>query len=99
MKYNSPLFVEYTEIRRRIERRFANTHIVIGHVIVFALASIATGGWQSPGIYYYGYRSSFSLGIIILLWSFVLLGHGLWVYRRSAALAKAREAAINQQIE
>jgi hypothetical protein len=93
---NSPLFIEYQEIRRRIEHRLARMQAVMGHILVNFAAMIAI-------FIYYDNSSVFQvdrrLTAFMMLWSQFLLLHSLWVYRKSAASNKARDAAITHQLD
>jgi hypothetical protein len=99
MKHTSPLFFEYSEVRRRVERKLANTQLVMSHFLVFLFAEMVVLSTRVPGEPSYWRQLPTSIGIPFALWSFVLLGHGLWVYRKSGASAKAREAVIHSQLE
>jgi hypothetical protein len=99
MKNTSPLFFEYTEIRRRVERQLAITQMVISHFLLFLFAEMIVLTSRPPDAPSYWRQLPMSIGIPLALWSLALLGHGVWVYRKSGASAKAREAAINHQLE
>lgn len=98
MKNSSPLFFEYKEIRRRVERQLGSANMLIGHLVMFFMAVIATISYFSPTLYFQG---TFQLAVsgMLMLWSFALAGHGFLVYRTAGASGRARELAINRQLE
>jgi hypothetical protein len=96
MKNTSPLFLEYKEIRRRIERQLANMRAVIGHLLLHLGSMIAILLYYDTNDYS---QIDSRLNSIMMWWSFLLLIHGLWVYWKSGTSGKAREAAIKYQLE
>jgi hypothetical protein len=95
-------FLDYVEIRRRIERHLPGMFWVFVHLALFLAAVLALLGIEHPMYYYNGYTSSFirpDLGFAMTFWSVLLLIHSLWTFRRSGATGKVRERAIERELQ
>jgi hypothetical protein len=93
-------FLDYLELRRRVERRLASGKWFLLHAITFGVgaAIVGTAGW-SP--YYDSFRNYFidpAYGFIIGSWSALLLIHGLWSYWHSGAHGAKRNEAIEREM-
>jgi len=93
-------FLDYLELRRRVERRLASGKGFLLHAITFGVGAAAIGnaGW-SP--YYDPFQNYFidpTYGFLIGCWSALLLVHGLWSYWHSGARAGKREEAIEREM-
>jgi hypothetical protein len=93
-------FLDYLELRRRIERRLASGKWFLMHVVLFGIGTsfIGFAGW-SP--YYNAYRNYFidsSYGILVAGWSILLLVHGLWSYWQSGLRAGKRDETIEREM-
>jgi 2TM domain len=94
-------FLDYLEIRRRIERRLPGMLWVWVHLAPFLAVVIMLLGVNSAYIDRYPDPPYFlvpGLGLPMTFWSIALLLHGLWSYRRSAAMARTREQGIDQEL-
>ncbi|MCA0458916.1 MAG: hypothetical protein LCI00_33515 [Chloroflexi bacterium] len=93
-------FLDYFEMRRRIERRLASGRLFFLHIILFAIgAGIIGNAAYSP--YYYVGRDYFIYpftGHWVSLWSGILLVHGLWSFWQSGARGGRREAVIEHEM-
>jgi hypothetical protein len=97
-----PLFLDYLQIRQRIESRLAASQAILAHiglyliaVLAFLIASIY------PPNYPYVPRSYFiepGVSYLMTAWSILLLGHGVWAYRKSGASGNIRAQAIENEI-
>lgn len=89
-------FLDYLELRRRVEKRLASGKWLLLHAIMFGVgASVIGNAGYSP--YYDPYRNYFidpSYGFIIGCWSALLLLHGLWTYWQSGSSAGRRDEVI-----
>src|SRR5437879_4514794 len=93
-------FLDYIEIRRRIERQLSGMFWVFVHLGLFLAAVLALLAIEHP-IYYYNGGTSFiepNIGFAMTYWSVLLLLHSLWTYRRSGATAKVRERAVEREL-
>jgi hypothetical protein len=95
-------FLDYVEIRRRIEQRLPQMPAVWAHLALFLGAVIVLVTVTSPhgGYYYYervGYFIQPGNGFAMAGWSVLLLIHGLWAYKRSGA-ASIREQAVEREL-
>src|SRR5215207_6510808 len=93
-------FLDYLELRRRVERRLASGKWFLLHTIAFGVGAAAIGnvGW-SP--YYDSSRNYFidpSYGFLIGCWSALLLIHGICSYWRSGALGGRRDEVIEREM-
>src|SRR5262245_43365277 len=93
-----PLFLDYLQIRKRAESRLASSQPVLAHIGLFLIAVLALLiTTMYPSNYPYVPRSHFinaSASYLMTVWSIILLGHGVWAYRRSGASANKRGQVI-----
>ena len=80
-------FLDYLELRRRVEKRLASGRYFLLHIIIFMveMALIGAAGFNpsyDPSNYFFVFPS---YGNLVAFWSGVLLAHGLWSYWRSGA--------------
>lgn len=102
-----PLFLDYLQIRQRVESRLASSQAILAHIGLFLIAVLALLiTTLYPINYPYVPRSHFiNVGASYLMtaWSIVLLGHGVWAYRKSGASDNKRaqiiENEVNQRLE
>jgi hypothetical protein len=94
-------YLDYLELRRRVEKHLAKAHVLALHISVFVVAVLyvlmANNRFFNPGEYP-GYFTSPSLASFMAGWSLLLLAHGLLTFRRSAASENAREKAIETEM-
>jgi hypothetical protein len=93
-------FLDYLELRRRVEKRLAAGNWFLLHIIIFIIGATMIGlaGFHTtydPDEYffifpYYGHWVTF--------WSGVLLTHGLWSYWRSGARGGKRDHVIESEM-
>lgn len=90
-------FLDYLELRRRVERRLASGNYFLLHIFIFGAGAtfIGLAGW-SP--YIYGWFVYPVNGHLVSLWSGILLAHGLLDYWRSGARAGQREGIIENEM-
>lgn len=90
-------FLNYLEIRRRIERRlmpmsWLGLHILLFVAVdIFALSSYTR---HPSGMTF----ASLSMAQVMLVWSVVLLAHGVWSLVRSGAWTNRRSRVIEQEM-
>lgn len=96
-------YLDYKEIRRRVERRFKNGWFLAGHLALFLLfvlyCTVIGHFFMSPPYYFYHpYFIDPAAGGFAAVWSVVLLFHSLRSFRRSGAAGEAREEAIEREL-
>jgi hypothetical protein len=94
-------YLDYLELRRRVERRLSGSLWLFAHIVVFAfLPLVCFALW--PYGWWYPVRGStlvhdwIAYGMIG--WSIVLLLHGLWTYFRSGAWGGRRSQVIETEM-
>ena len=92
-------FLNFRAAQRRITARFSRPHWLTLHTTVFV--SLMCGIWYGGNVYYWWrFPENYTLPVLIgFVWSFLLAGHALWTYRRSAAGAATREQAVVAEIQ
>jgi len=93
-------FLDYLELRRRVEKRLAAGNWFLLHIFVFGIgaALIGIAGFHAiydPDEYFYIFPQ---YGHYVSLWSGVLLAHGLSTYWRSGARAGKRDVVIENEM-
>lgn len=92
-------YLEYRELRRRVERRLAKPRLLLVHVVIYV--AVITGMMTWITSYFYGqtviyqayqYRFPFSL------WAVVLMLHAVFVWVRSGAIEERRSQQIEHAI-
>jgi hypothetical protein len=102
-----PLFLDYLQIRQRVESRLASSQAIFAHIGLFLIAVLALLiTTLYPINYPYVPRPQFiDLGVsyVMTVWSILLLGHGLSAYQKSGASHNKRahiiENEVNQRLE
>lgn len=91
-------YLDYLELRRRVEKRLMPSFWLLIHTALFAL-------WTPIWLAIYTDRTSARDGFVsqpmaqfMMVWSIVLLAHGLWTWLRSGAWAGARSRAIEREM-
>jgi hypothetical protein len=93
-------FLDYLELRRRVEQHLARGHWLFLHLVIFLIANIVPTITHPRAAYYYDgavYVNSV-IGYLMLFWSLLLVGHALWTFSRSAAWASSRSQAIETEL-
>lgn len=93
-------FLDYLELRRRVERRLASGNLFLLHVLAFGigtaiLGTVAWSPYYDPGRYYF---INPVVGQFITLWSGILLAHGLRSFWQSGARAGKRDGIIESEM-
>ena len=93
-------FLDYLELRRRVEKRLASGNLLLLHTVAFGIGATALGfiGFQTFYNPYDYYFVDPTMGHIVGLWSGILLLHGLWFYWRSGARGGQRDEAIEREM-
>jgi hypothetical protein len=95
------IFLDYLELRRRIEKRLARPHWILLHSILYVV-SFGIGLAMAANIYRYYYPFDFFIdpmyGYIMIGWSIVLLLHIFWTVMRSGASAGRRSEMIELEM-
>ncbi len=103
------IYVEYKEIRRRVERRLKQGTGLLAHVALYLLAVVVVVLSRTYLNYSYfsvdnGVRQFYEVyvnpgvGVPFILWSLILLFHARQVYRKSGADADSREQAVEAEL-
>jgi hypothetical protein len=98
-------FLDYLELRRRVEKRLSRPLPLLTHTLVFGVSALLIG---LLGFYYFKppfdfydlnyYFISPGFGQFVALWSGGLFLHGLWAFLRSGALGGARSRVIEAEM-
>ena len=96
-------FLDYLEVRRRVERRLASGKWLLLHTIAFGVGAAYIGYCGLMGWPLYWTRNDVPLidssyGFIVACWSSLLLVHGLWTYWRSGAHGGKRDEVIEGEM-
>lgn len=96
-------YLDYREIRRRVERRFKNGYFLAGHLalfLLFVLYCTMIGYFYISPPYYFDrpYFIDPDAGVFVTIWSVVLFFHSLRAYRRSGASGERREDTIEGEL-
>lgn len=102
-------YLDYKEIRRRVERRLKQGTGLLAHVILYLLAVVVvvlSGTYLNYSYFsvdngvrqFYEVYVNPGIGIPFVLWSLVLLFHALRVYRKSGADGDTREQAVETEL-
>ncbi len=90
-------FLDYLELRRRVEKRLASVNPLLLHGLIFGVSTTIIGLMGYPQ-FYSGYFVYPVNGHVVSLWSGVLLAHGLWTYWHSGARAGRRDHIIEDEM-
>lgn len=91
-------FLDYLELRRRVEKRLSRPRWLIIHSIIFVMAAL---GLMTRYLSLLGYSPYFihpTVSYTLGAWSTVLLLHAAFVYRRAGVFGNAREQAIEAEM-
>jgi len=93
-------YLDYLELRRRVEKRLASGNWLLLHTFIFTIGATVLGiyGFQTyynPFDYFY---VDPTMGHIVGLWSGILLLHGLWSYWYSGVRSTQRNEAIEREM-
>ncbi len=93
-------FLDYFELRRRIEKRLTSGRHILLHIIIFAVGTgmIGSAAWSPIYDPQRGYFINPTIGHWISLWSGILLAHGVWSYWHSGARSGQRETIIESEM-
>lgn len=97
---NYHLYLDYLELRRRVERHLSRALPVVAHIIIFAVVANLIGwngykGIRDPNDYYF---IAPEFGRFLAGWSGVLLVHTLWQTLRSSLPGYVRNRAIEKEM-
>lgn len=95
------IFLDYLELRRRIEKRLAKVNWLLLHTILFVLMIGLAFAYRSDLAYdtfspYYFIDPTYGFGFTV--WSVILLGHTLWSFSRSGASGGRRGEMIEREM-
>jgi hypothetical protein len=93
-------YLDYLQIRRRIERRLSRSRWLFIHTAVFVITPLVVY-FTSPWLWWYpGYPYVIqpSIGGLMWGWAVALMLHGLWTYFRSGAWDNTRNLAIETEM-
>jgi hypothetical protein len=99
MLKNYRSYLDYKELRRRIEAKLSKPRNVLIHAWAFIIVNAIMWWTTWPWVYYPDIANSPYLpGLITAAWSVVLLLHTLWSYFHSGFWPGKREAAIEAEM-
>ncbi len=90
-------FLDYLELRRRVERRVGGGLWLFLHIGAF-IAVVVTLLAPRPFYWINSYFIEPGAGQIMAIWSLILAIHGVWTFARSGAAAGARSRAIETEM-
>jgi hypothetical protein len=100
-------YLDYKEIRRRVERRLKQGGGLLAHMLLYLLAVpavVLSNAYLSYTYFSFGSARFYevyvspAVGIPFAIWGLVLLAHAFRVYRRSGAFGEAREQAVEAEL-
>jgi hypothetical protein len=91
-------FLDYLELRRRIEKRLAGGKWLLLHTALFFAAVLFFTAMRPPPPYYFDYYIQPGAGYFMVVWSLLLAAHGLLTYVRSGGSASRRGQAIEAEM-
>jgi hypothetical protein len=94
-------FLDYLELRRRVEKRLSRPLPLLAHTLLFGAGAPIIGlldFYVLRGSYYFPYLVQPAFGQIVALWSGALFLHGIWAFLRSGAMGSARGKAIEAEM-
>ncbi len=94
-------FLDYLELRRRVERRLAGAQWLFLHALLFIFVAVLAVSYAASTFSWWNGRSYFlepSYGQIMAVWSGVLAVHSLWTFRHSGASSMARGDAVEAEM-
>jgi hypothetical protein len=90
-------FLDYLELRRRVEKRLMRGTLLLLHISAFVLATIflvATRNFYEAN----GYFIEMNKGYFMAAWSLLLVVHAIWTYANSGAAPWRRSEAIEREV-
>lgn len=92
-------YLDYLELRRRVERRLSGSLWLFIHIAAFAFLPLVCFGLWPYGWWYPGYTLVHGwIAAAMVGWSVVLLLHGLWIFFRSGAWGARRSQVIETEM-
>ena len=92
-------YLDYLELRRRVERRLSGSLWLFIHVALFVIIPQACYGLWPWGWWYPGYTLVHDwIAAAMIGWSIILLLHGLWTFFRSGAWGGRRSQVIETEM-
>jgi len=93
-------FLDYLELRRRVEKRLASGNLLLLHTFFFGIGATILGivGFQWVYNSFNYYYVDPSMGFIVSGWSVILLVHGLWTYWYSGVRGGQRDRVIEDEM-
>jgi hypothetical protein len=99
MLKNYRSYLDYKELRRRIEALLSKSRNVQIHAWIFIFVNAVMWWFTWPRFYYPETAlQTYVPGLITTAWSFILLVHSLWSYFHSGLWPGKREAAIEAEM-
>lgn len=90
-------FLDYLELRRRIEKHLSRGIWLFSHATFFVMTTLVILVTMG-GRYYGNYFVEPNAGYVMAFWSFLLAAHALFTYFRSGASSRQRSAAIEAEM-
>ena len=93
-------FLDYLELRRRVEKRLTSGNWFLLHTLVFGFGATFIGSMGYSPIYdeFHNYFIRPEYGHWVALWSGILFLHGLWTYWQSGARGGRRDQVIESEM-
>lgn len=91
-------YLDYLELRRRVEKRLARPKALLFHVLIFILIVGGTTLYLHRSVSWNYYFYEPGAAQIFTLWSGVLFLHGLFTFLRSGVFSGRREAIIEREM-
>lgn len=98
MLSNYQSYLNYKEIRRRVEKRLKNGNGLFIHGIIFFAVNIVIWAiWYNSASYSWGYGVFFP-GLMTAGWSWLVFFHAIRTYLKSGVWSDARGNAVEQEM-
>ncbi len=107
--HNYFIFLDYLELRRRIEKRLARPYLLAIHAVLFSAAVTGFSIYTTQQMMRFSYDPNIRFAfypaetLVMTLWAVLLMIHGLRTYSHSGAAGGRREQIvadeINQRLE
>src|SRR4051812_37175883 len=93
-------FLDYLELRRRVEKRLASGNWFFLHMVTFGVITAIIGSLAYSPIWdqFRDYFIRPQYGQLVALWSGILVIHGLWTLWHSGARGGQRDQAIETEM-
>jgi hypothetical protein len=101
---NYRLFLDYLELRRRIEKRLAHPNLLLAHAAVFSVAVTYFSIYVTQQMMRFSYDPNIRFAFyppetfVVTGWAVLLMIHGLRTYLHSGAAGGTREQAVADEI-